>query len=166
MSCARCHDHKFDPIPQQDYYSLAGIFTELQYRQCRRWGTRKTIKRIEETQAKIKKLDADVKGLLQTEKSQRAEAKVSDLAQYLVVAWKYQAAKQKNAKTTLPAVAKADKLDPAVLGRCVKLVEKAGTGFAMMRKMAASEKEVRRRRRDDAKASQNAARPNAASSTK
>lgn len=25
-SCARCHDHKFDPIPQQDYYSLAGIF--------------------------------------------------------------------------------------------------------------------------------------------
>jgi len=25
-SCARCHDHKFDPIPQRDYYALAGIF--------------------------------------------------------------------------------------------------------------------------------------------
>ncbi|MEM7478184.1 MAG: PSD1 and planctomycete cytochrome C domain-containing protein [Planctomycetota bacterium] len=25
-SCARCHDHKFDPVPQQDYYSLAGVF--------------------------------------------------------------------------------------------------------------------------------------------
>ncbi|MFP6765737.1 MAG: DUF1553 domain-containing protein, partial [Planctomycetaceae bacterium] len=25
-SCARCHDHKFDPIPQQEYYRLAGIF--------------------------------------------------------------------------------------------------------------------------------------------
>ncbi len=25
-SCARCHDHKFDPIPQIDYYSLAGVF--------------------------------------------------------------------------------------------------------------------------------------------
>jgi cytochrome c553 len=25
-SCARCHDHKFDPIPQKDYYALAGIF--------------------------------------------------------------------------------------------------------------------------------------------
>ena len=25
-SCARCHDHKFDPIPQQEYYGLAGIF--------------------------------------------------------------------------------------------------------------------------------------------
>ncbi len=26
LGCARCHDHKFDPIPTADYYSLAGIF--------------------------------------------------------------------------------------------------------------------------------------------
>ncbi|MCY2966766.1 MAG: PSD1 and planctomycete cytochrome C domain-containing protein [Planctomycetota bacterium] len=26
VACARCHDHKFDPIPQTDYYALAGIF--------------------------------------------------------------------------------------------------------------------------------------------
>lgn len=26
VGCARCHDHKFDPIPTEDYYSLAGIF--------------------------------------------------------------------------------------------------------------------------------------------
>jgi hypothetical protein len=26
VTCARCHDHKFDPIPQQDYYSLYGVF--------------------------------------------------------------------------------------------------------------------------------------------
>ncbi len=25
-ACARCHDHKFDPIPQKDYYALSGIF--------------------------------------------------------------------------------------------------------------------------------------------
>ncbi|MCB9940583.1 MAG: PSD1 domain-containing protein [Planctomycetaceae bacterium] len=25
VSCARCHDHKFDPVPTADYYSLAGI---------------------------------------------------------------------------------------------------------------------------------------------
>ncbi|MSU47690.1 MAG: DUF1553 domain-containing protein [Opitutus sp.] len=25
IGCARCHDHKFDPIPTQDYYALAGI---------------------------------------------------------------------------------------------------------------------------------------------
>lgn len=26
LACARCHDHKFDPVPTLDYYSLAGIF--------------------------------------------------------------------------------------------------------------------------------------------
>jgi hypothetical protein len=26
VACARCHDHKFDPIPTHDYYALAGIF--------------------------------------------------------------------------------------------------------------------------------------------
>jgi hypothetical protein len=25
-ACARCHDHKFDPVPQKEYYALAGIF--------------------------------------------------------------------------------------------------------------------------------------------
>lgn len=26
LGCARCHDHKFDPIPMSDYYAIAGIF--------------------------------------------------------------------------------------------------------------------------------------------
>ena len=26
VTCARCHDHKFDPIPTKDYYSLYGVF--------------------------------------------------------------------------------------------------------------------------------------------
>jgi hypothetical protein len=27
VGCARCHDHKFDPIPTRDYYRLASAFT-------------------------------------------------------------------------------------------------------------------------------------------
>lgn len=29
IGCARCHDHKFDPIPTRDYYALAGIFRSM-----------------------------------------------------------------------------------------------------------------------------------------
>jgi mono/diheme cytochrome c family protein len=31
VACARCHDHKYDPIPQTDYYSLAGVFLNTSY---------------------------------------------------------------------------------------------------------------------------------------
>ena len=34
VSCARCHDHKFDPISTQDYYALAGVFASTQYREA------------------------------------------------------------------------------------------------------------------------------------
>ena len=30
IGCARCHDHKFDPIPTRDYYALAGILKSTQ----------------------------------------------------------------------------------------------------------------------------------------
>jgi hypothetical protein len=31
LRCARCHDHKFDPIRQEDYYALYGIFASTQF---------------------------------------------------------------------------------------------------------------------------------------
>jgi hypothetical protein len=30
VACARCHDHKFDPVPQKEYYAMAGIFLSTQ----------------------------------------------------------------------------------------------------------------------------------------
>ena len=38
LSCARCHDHKFDPVPIEDYYALAGIFLSSETR----FGTHET----------------------------------------------------------------------------------------------------------------------------
>ncbi len=31
IGCARCHDHKFDPVTQRDYYSMQAIFSGVQY---------------------------------------------------------------------------------------------------------------------------------------
>ena len=43
IGCARCHDHKFDPIAMSDYYALAGIFkstrTMLSFRVDSKWNT-------------------------------------------------------------------------------------------------------------------------------
>ena len=32
MACARCHDHKFDPVPQQDYFKLRAFFEPVTWR--------------------------------------------------------------------------------------------------------------------------------------
>jgi hypothetical protein len=41
LGCARCHDHKFDPIPMADYYGLAGIFRSTKtmdhFKKIARW---------------------------------------------------------------------------------------------------------------------------------
>jgi hypothetical protein len=43
MGCARCHDHKFDPLRLEDYYALAGIFkstqTMISYRVDSKWNS-------------------------------------------------------------------------------------------------------------------------------
>ncbi|MBL8819625.1 MAG: DUF1553 domain-containing protein [Planctomyces sp.] len=31
VNCARCHDHKFDPVPQSDYYSLKSVFEGIDH---------------------------------------------------------------------------------------------------------------------------------------
>ena len=43
ISCARCHDHKFDPIPTKDYYAIAGIFTSTETK----YGTARTVGSIQ-----------------------------------------------------------------------------------------------------------------------
>src|SRR5439155_17773689 len=40
ITCARCHDHKFDPIPTRDYYALAGILRNtktMEHANVSRW---------------------------------------------------------------------------------------------------------------------------------
>ena len=35
INCARCHDHKVDPIPQPDYYRLLAFFNDVTHQTVR-----------------------------------------------------------------------------------------------------------------------------------
>ena len=57
IGCARCHDHKFDPIPQRDYYALAGIFNSTDSIQRAEWGVWSwpTLAELPETEAQAER---------------------------------------------------------------------------------------------------------------
>ena len=75
VSCARCHDHKFDPIPQMDYYSLAGIFSSCKLSDVL-LAPKAEVAKYQEGQGKIKKIDDATKAFLKDERTAFAEQSV------------------------------------------------------------------------------------------
>ncbi len=53
VACARCHDHKYDPISIRDYYSLAGVFASSEYEETP-LVPQEVVDRYDEAQAAIK----------------------------------------------------------------------------------------------------------------
>ncbi len=59
VGCARCHEHKFDPIPQRDYYALQAFFAGVQYgeRPLRSPANDVRRKKVEELKARVTEID-------------------------------------------------------------------------------------------------------------
>jgi len=62
VGCARCHNHKFDPIAQTDYYSMAGVFAGFQHGE-RAWKPIESREQKIEAR-KVRKELASIEGLL------------------------------------------------------------------------------------------------------
>ncbi|MCH7726115.1 MAG: PSD1 domain-containing protein [Planctomycetes bacterium] len=99
VSCARCHDHKFDPIPTLDYYSLAGVFNNTKKNDNLQVIPWDAAVRYEQTQKAIKVLEARVKKL--QEEAAQARRSLTNEESQRIAAWQKELEQHK--KTAPPA---------------------------------------------------------------
>ncbi len=78
VACARCHDHKYDPIPTTDYYALAGVFASTDYVEVPA-APKDQVEAYDKAQAAIKAKDKEITAFLKAE-AERLKQKVDDRA--------------------------------------------------------------------------------------
>jgi hypothetical protein len=96
IACARCHDHKFDPISTKDYYALASIFASTK-QLAKLEGTVSQLyfaplvpkafaENYEEHQKKVEAKQKEIDAVIARETSRFREKLIPDLARYLAAA--------------------------------------------------------------------------------
>ena len=99
VSCARCHDHKFDPIPTKDYYALAGIFNGRRYAEIP-LAEEDAVKAYNEEQKVIKNLEDKYRGELRGRGKNEGRGKLDQVSRYLQEGWRMNVLKSEKVRFT------------------------------------------------------------------
>ena len=119
--CAQCHDHKFDPIPTEDYYALLGVFnsSEIDEYPLSAEGV------VEQYQKEEERLNAEKKALDEfraNQRSQLIEALAHQTSCYIQASWRVL---RSNEKEGLDSVTREQGLDKETLNRWVRYLLKS-----------------------------------------
>jgi hypothetical protein len=117
VACARCHDHKYDPISTRDYYALAAAYQGSSLVELPA-APPIVVERFQKWQQEDKKQEADLNRWLQEQGKQRSLAAVADVGEYLHAVWKVQHLPAGDTPAT-----KAGRLSPYFLNRLSKHVQ-------------------------------------------
>ena len=85
VACAQCHDHKFDPIPTKDYYSLLGVFQSTENREAPLAGAG-VVAAWKAAKKRVDDQEAALKQFLQSQAEQLGEILAVKTARYLMAA--------------------------------------------------------------------------------
>ena len=124
VACARCHDHKYDPIPQKDYYALAGIFYNTIYHEYPQ--VPKAV--VDKYKALENELDRkqEISSEMQTHlASQLAQSLAFETQKYLEAVYQVAGSQKKE----MARVVEDTKLDYELLDRWIKYMEKPVTFY-------------------------------------
>src|SRR5437773_806091 len=119
VGCARCHDHKYDPIPTKDYYSLAGVFLSTSYHEYP-LVPKGVVDEYTQQDKRIEKKEKLLEEFTKTESSQLGETLALQASKYMVAAWKVSG----EPKEEISKIVDAEKLDYELFDRWLKFLAK------------------------------------------
>ena len=119
VGCARCHDHKYDPIPTRDYYALAGVFLNTRYHEYP-LAPKSVVDEYKAAEKKIEKKEDLLGEFLGKESEQLAGTLVFQAAKYMQAAWKVTG----ESKTPKQKVIDKDELDYELFDRWLRFLAK------------------------------------------
>jgi hypothetical protein len=122
VACARCHDHKFDPIPTRDYYSLAAAYNGATWTD-RVLASPEAIAHHEAWQRQVQQKKADLDQWLKVQGRFLGRNGLEQMDGYLLAAWKIRLALREKVALDQTALARAENLQPYFLSRWVKFLE-------------------------------------------
>jgi hypothetical protein len=112
VGCARCHDHKYDPIPQKDYYALAGVFASTKYFEYPQ--VPESVVADYKTQEKKLENRETLQGEFLADESKRlSESLALQISKYMQAAWRIMG----EPKEELSKVVDSNKLDYELMER-------------------------------------------------
>ncbi len=117
VACARCHDHKYDPILAKDYYAMGGVFASSTYKEYTLAHEAQTTY-WKDLFTRVDKMDEAIQLYNKTASEQLAKAVASRSSSYMVAAWRVTG----KPKMKSEDVAEKDKLDPEQLDRWIKFL--------------------------------------------
>jgi mono/diheme cytochrome c family protein len=119
VGCARCHDHKYDPIGTHDYYAIAGIFNNANYYEYP-VADSATAAEFKADQEFIEAMQKGLAEYLSTEAEQLARVLSLQTSRYMMAAWQVTGREQLPAETA----ATRARLDLEVLQRWIRFLAK------------------------------------------
>ncbi len=138
VACARCHDHKFDPISQRDYYAMAGIFfsTHILAKLTPKGegekpmrialASKQDLERRAQHAERLKALEAKLQTTIDQVYSRHAEAMRPQTAAYLMAAWDYSARPTSESALSLPDFAQKRELKEYALRQWLEVLNPGG----------------------------------------
>jgi hypothetical protein len=117
VTCARCHDHKYDPISMEDYYALSGVFRNTAYLEYPLVSDH-VVADFDEKKKKRDEVKNELKAILDEESKKLTGRLVSEISRYWASTWKVVGPQQRE----LIDVVREDGLDEEQLGKWVRYV--------------------------------------------